>query len=140
MNIECIYCHALGFKSENKRPSTHPNLGKLCCLQGNIKMPHFPELLPTLNALLTEKSYDSVKFRNNIQKFNSRTAMASCIVDETTILTEAPGAYTIKGMLCRKLGFMTPIPGKYPRFLQTYFNDIDYQHQQRVLFLQENPV
>ena len=65
--------------------------------------------------------------------------MASHIVDETTIRTGAPGAYTIKGMVYRKLGPMTPMPGRHPRYLQTYFHDPDYQHQQRALFLQENP-
>ena len=33
---------------------------------------------------------------------------------------------------------MTPMPGRRPRNLQTYFYDPDYQHQQRALFLQEN--
>ena len=65
--------------------------------------------------------------------------MASHIVDERTIRTGAPGVYTIKGMVYRKLRPMTPMPGRRPRNLQTYFYDPDYQHQQRALFLQENP-
>ena len=106
-----------GFKSENKGSSTHPHLGKLCYLQGKINLPHFPELPPTLNALLTENNHDSVKFRKNIRKFNSGMAMASHIVDERTIRTGAPGAYTTKGMVYHKLGPMTPMPGRRPRHL-----------------------
>ena len=53
-------------------------------------------------------------------------AMESHIVDEITIRTGATGAYTIKGMVCRKLGPMTLIPGRHPRYLQTYFHDPDY--------------
>ena len=91
-----MHFHAFGFKSENKESSTHPHLGNLFCFQGKINIPHFPEFPPTLNALLTENNQNSVKFRKNIRRFNSRLAMASHIVDETTILKGVPGAYKIK--------------------------------------------
>ena len=42
-------------------------------------------------------------------------------------------------MVHRKLGPMTLMLGKRPKYLQTYFYDPDYQHHQRALFLQENP-
>lgn len=138
INIEFRHCHVLRFKSENKGSSTHPHLGKLLHLHRKINMPHFLELLPTLNDLLTEKNHNAVKFRKNIQSFNSGLAIVSHIVDETIIRTGAPGAYTIKGMVYRKLGTMTLIPGKYSRCLKTYFHNPDYQHQKRALFLQEN--
>lgn len=93
-------------------------------------MPHFQELPPTLNALLTEKNHNPVKFRNNIRSFNLGVALELHIVDEITIRTGAPGVYAIKGMVCLKLGLMKLMTGRHTRHLKTYFCDLDHQYQQ----------
>ena len=80
-------------------------------------MYHFPELPPILNTLLTENNHNSVKFRKKISKFKSGIAMESHKVDAKTVLTGVPGTYTIKGMVYRKLGPMTAMLMRPPRYL-----------------------
>src|SRR5882762_5380584 len=44
MNVPCPHCHALHFLSEKLSTSlnAHPHFG-MCCLQGQIQLPHFAE-------------------------------------------------------------------------------------------------
>jgi hypothetical protein len=121
-NICCVYCGALGFKSENKGTRTKPHLGKLCCNQGKIKLPFYCQLPPDLRKLMTSDDPRSKYFRKHIRKFNSGMAMASLQVEDRTVNHGGPSAFTISGQMVRRIGPLLASEHETPKCLQIYYD------------------
>ena len=85
MNFRCIYCNALGFKSENQGTLSRPHFGKLCCKEGKTLLEPFPEPPNVLLNLLQNQDVLSKHYRENIRKFNSNLAMASIKYTDATV-------------------------------------------------------
>ena len=92
MNIECSHCHALHFDSE-KLTSSKSNDKKFggCCLQGQVKLPAFPDPPATLRDLLCGVSPLSKAFKKNIRQYNAAFAFTSLGVKFDSSVTGAPG-------------------------------------------------
>ncbi len=73
MEHECEYCGALKFKKENSR---------MCCLQGKVKLPFFPEPPEILKKLWLGEGKESEVFRNNARVLNNAICLSSVQVTE----------------------------------------------------------
>ena len=68
--IECCYCQALGFISENKGTTSRPHFGKLCCNQDKVQLELWTLLPQELVDLVTGYGEVEKYFQINIRKFN----------------------------------------------------------------------
>ena len=121
MNFRCVYCNALGFKSENQGTLSRPYFGILCCKKGETLLEPFPEPPIALLNLLQNQDVLSKHCRKNIRKFNSNLAMASIEYTDATVRQGPPGAFKIQGVMYRKLGPLLHHANRPPRCLQVYF-------------------
>src|SRR5271156_695035 len=124
MNIECSHCHALHFDSE-KLSDSRSNNKKFggCCLQGQVKLPAFPNPPATLRDLLCGVSPLSKAFKKNIRQYNAAFAFTSLGVKIDSSVTGAPGgpfSFRINGELHHRMGSLLPEDGSLPRYAQLY--------------------
>ena len=81
MNVECPHCHALHWIGEKLASSSvrTPKFG-VCCLQGQVVLPH-PQPPPlTLQNLLTGNNTKARGFQEKIRQYNSAFAFTSVAV------------------------------------------------------------
>ena len=131
MEIECKYCSAKGFQSENKGTNKLPHFGILCCNKGKIKLTPFNPLPDKLYNYFTANDTDSKHFRTNIRGYNATLAMASLKINNRTVHTGAPGAFTVSGQMMRRIGPLIPYQKNNPVCIQTYFYDPQEQAKLR---------
>ena len=131
MEIECKYCSAKGFQSENKGTNKLPHFGILCCNKGKIKLTPFNPLPDKLYNFFTADDIDSKHFRTNIRGYNATLAMASLKINDRTVHTGAPGAFTVSGQMMRRIGPLIPYQKNNPVCIQTYFYDPQEQAKLR---------
>ena len=87
MNVGCLNCHALHFKSEKLVNSSniHPKF-EVCCLQGQIQLPSISHS-PLLHQLLNSSTPHAQKFRDSIHQYNSAFAFTSVAMEvDNTVL------------------------------------------------------
>jgi hypothetical protein len=124
MNIHCSHCHALHFDSEKLTSSTRNNkkFGG-CCLQGQVKLPAFPDPPVTLRNLLCGVSPQSKTFKKEIRQYNAAFAFTSLGVKIDSSVTGAHGgpfSFRINGELHHKMGSLLPENNDVPRYAQLY--------------------
>lgn len=71
MDKQCSYCHAYGFESEMKKGKKDiKHMGKLCCSQGKINLPHRSYYPIKLYKYFTDDTLEAKHFRQLIRYFN----------------------------------------------------------------------
>lgn len=123
MNIECPKCHALHFASEKLSNSSmrNPKFG-ICCLQGQVDLPAFPEWPRELKALFHDP-HDEQKFIENVRQYNSALSFTSLGVKIHTFAGGPPAAFRIHGALHHLMGSLVPPEGNSPSYAQLYIYD-----------------
>ena len=133
MDVVCVHCSALGFKSE-KTFGREVCFGQLCCCSGKISLPHFPNPLTRLNDLIHGRNADSAFFLKNIRKFNSGMAMATLQMNE---INPANGAsmICIQGEVVRRVGPVNAANLESTLGIQTHWLDIEAEANTRTSLL-----
>ena len=128
LDLQCVYCDALGFKGENKGTSARPHFGERCCRTGKIQLTAYPDLPPYLLQLFTDNNQEAWCFRDHVCFFNSGMALASCVVNDATVREYGPASFKVCGIMHRRLGPMLQQAGStIPNCMQTYFHDADFK-------------
>jgi hypothetical protein len=126
MNVECQHCHALHFDCEKLIKSTRAvsKFGS-CCLEGQIRLPPFPQAPAALRNLLCGRSPLAREFKANIRQYNATFGFTSLGVNVDHTVTHATGAYSfrIQGDLHHRSGALLPSPGQPTVFAQVYIHD-----------------
>ncbi|KIK19416.1 hypothetical protein PISMIDRAFT_48515, partial [Pisolithus microcarpus 441] len=120
------HCQALHFDGEKLSNSTRQNKKfGMCCLQGQIQLPPWPEPPVELKGLFCGTDNLSNNFRKNIQSFNSAFAFTSLAVDVDQSVTNTSGPYCFKihGQLHHKMGALEPREGRPHQYAQLYIHD-----------------
>jgi hypothetical protein len=135
LDIMCRNCRAMHFMSEKLTKSSQRNPKfDVCCLQGQIQLPAFPELPPLLHHLYTGWDEPSRHFRDKIRRYNMAFAFTSLGVklDQRIIRSTGPYAFKIHGALSHRLGGLLPLENE-PAFAQLYIYDPNeaLSHRQR---------
>ncbi|KIL69116.1 hypothetical protein M378DRAFT_56848, partial [Amanita muscaria Koide BX008] len=123
MNIECPKCHALHFACERLSSSSlrNPRFG-ICCLQGQVDLPPFPEWPRELKRLFHD-ARDEHKFIENVRQYNCALAFTSLGVKVHTFAGGAPASFRIHGALHHHMGSLVPPEGVSPSYAQLYIYD-----------------
>jgi PIF1-like helicase/Helitron helicase-like domain at N-terminus len=128
MNITCVHCQALHFRSEKLTNSSNvnPRFG-MCCLQGQVQLPPFSQPPLTLTQLLMGSSHLHKKFRDNIRQYNAAFAFTSIAakVNDNVLAGSGPYAFRLHGSLHHRMGALLPNDGNQPRYAQLYVLDPD---------------
>jgi hypothetical protein len=126
MDVECQHCHALHFDCEKLTKSTRAvsKFGS-CCLEGQIRLPPFPQAPAALRDLLCGRSPLAKEFKANIQQYNATFGFTSLGVNVDHTVTHATGPYSfcIQGDLHHLSGALMPPPGQHAVFAQLYIHD-----------------
>jgi hypothetical protein len=78
MNVVCPHCQALHWDAEKLSSSTRANVKfGMCCLQGQVDLPAFPDPPLDLRNLLRGLSDYSARFFKNIRQLNNAFAFTS---------------------------------------------------------------
>ena len=137
MDQECHYCHALGWRDENRGTLTKKHFGILCCNKGQVELDELPLLPDSLKELYSSQSPEAKYFRTHIRYFNSGMALASMTFKNkekgnVTVTEGMPGAFKVCGQLQRRIGSMLQQENsEHPTCMQTYFHDPAYQADYR---------
>ena len=98
----------------------------MCCLQGQIVLPHLQPPPPTLQNLLTGNNAQARGFREKIRQYNSAFAFTSVAVNvDRAILNRAgPYCFRIHGELHHLMGSLLPDEGQVDAsYAQLYIYD-----------------
>jgi len=136
MDVECPKCHALHFACERLSNSSarNPKFG-ICCLQGQVNLPAFPEWPGELKRLFHDHR-DQQKFIENVRQYNSALAFTSLGVKIHQFAAGAPASFRIHGALHHLMGSLVPPEGNSPSYAQLYIYDAQ---QATELWHQRNP-
>ena len=138
MDIECDYCHALGFKVEFRRNQDNKkHMGKMCCNQDQVKLDPPPPVPIALYKLFTSDDPRAETFRHLLRYFNAGMAMGSIQVDDQTLYQKGPASFKVHGQIYKRIGPMLPsLPSVFgdgtPKCLQIWFCDAEEQANLRV--------
>ena len=136
MDIGCSKCHALHFGCEKLSNSSvrNPKFG-ICCLQGRVNLPAFPEWPRELKRLFHDH-HDEQKFIENMHQYNSALAFTSLGVKIHQFGGGVPASFCIHGALHHLMGSLVPPEGDAPSYAQLYIYDAQ---QATDLWHQRNP-
>ena len=107
MDHECQYCQALKFKKENSR---------MCCLDGKVKLPSYPEPPEILKDLWLGEDPTSKVFKNNARVLNNAICLSSVKVTEKKLPGYNPSVI-FQGRVTQFMGPLTAADGD-ARFAQ----------------------
>ncbi|KIK35024.1 hypothetical protein CY34DRAFT_96888, partial [Suillus luteus UH-Slu-Lm8-n1] len=114
--IHCI------FKRLSVSSIQNPQFG-MCCLQGQVSLPPFPQWPPKL-----QQAYIDRTFISKIQQYNSALAFTSIGVniEDRALQDFGPNTFHIHGSLHHLMGSLIPPDGVQPSYAQLYiYNDSD---------------
>ena len=123
MEIVCEFCQAIKWK--NEPPS-------LCCLNGKVKLPEFPEPPKILKELLTSKTEEGKLFRKHERPLNNALALSSVQVKVRNFSGGFVPCVVFEGKVCQKIDPLLPEEGDDPRFAQLYVVDPATEHTIRI--------
>lgn len=127
MTVQYPHCHALHFMVERLTRSSlcNPCFG-MCCLQGQVDLPHIQPWSPVLQNLCSDQQ-DHFEFKKYIHQYNSALAFTSLGVtmDQTTVQGTEPSAFRIHGALHHLMGSLLPPDGQKPSYAQLYIYDAE---------------
>ena len=112
MNHECEHCGALKFKNENTR---------LCCLDGKVNLPSYPEPPKILNDLWFGDRKQSKVFRKYARVLNNALCLSSVKVTEKKLPGYRPSVI-FQGCVTQFMGPLRAADGD-ARFAQLYCLD-----------------
>jgi hypothetical protein len=121
LDVECPNCHVVHFISEKLTNSSIRNLRfGMCCLQGQVNLPPFPQWPPEL-----QQAYMNQTFVSKICQYNSALAFTSMGVniEDCTLQGSGPNAFRIHGSLHHLMGSLIPPEGVQPSYTQLYIYD-----------------
>ena len=121
MNVICEHCGAYKFRAES---------AGMCCLQGKVQLPCFPEPPPALQELWHGDSHDAKLFRKHCRTINNAVCLTSMQVTERTFQGFSPSVI-FQGRVTHRLGPLLPEPGEDPKFAQLYVLDPQLENTQR---------
>ena len=113
MDNKCQNCGALYFKRETT---------SLCCLDGKIVLPHFPEPPPELRKLWFNEVPEAKVFLKYIRVINNAICLSSVRVQEKQTGAFNPSVI-FQGRVVQRMGPLQPEPGDQPCFAQLYILD-----------------
>ena len=119
--IQCQHCQAMKFRDESKG---------MCCSNGKVNPKPFPPLSQQLAILFEDTTDQSVRFLQNIRKYNNAFQLTSLGCKEVRTNGWNP-QFRIQGQVCHLIGPLEPADEMQDRFLQIYFMDGDQQIQRR---------
>ncbi|KAK0434407.1 uncharacterized protein EV420DRAFT_1244047, partial [Desarmillaria tabescens] len=122
----CEYCGAPHWYNERlkSKSRTRPHFG-LCCLQGQVKLPHLLPAPGVLHNLLCGVSLMSNTFLKNIRQYNAALAFTSVAVKVDQAITNSSGPYCfrVSGELHHQMGSLLPREGEDMSYAQLYIHD-----------------
>ena len=113
MKDNCEYCGAIKFKKETS---------SLCCLNGKVALPHFPEPPEELRKLWFEETPEAKVFRKHTRVINNAVCLSSVSVHERTFTNFNPSVI-FQGRVVQRMGPLQAEPGTRPCFAQLYVLD-----------------
>ncbi|XP_078435043.1 uncharacterized protein LOC144706046 [Wolffia australiana] len=136
MNASCASCDAKFWIQERKPGTSQQNpLFHLCCGDGKITLPTFPNQPSLLLELLQGTTEESKHYRNFIRAYNSAFSFTSSGANfDRTLADICVGVYTyrIQGAVYHQISnALLPPAGHAPSFAQIYIYDTDYQIERR---------
>ncbi|XP_078443457.1 uncharacterized protein LOC144712871 isoform X2 [Wolffia australiana] len=136
MNASCASCQSKFWIDERKPSSSQQNpVFYLCCRDGKINLPTFPNPPPLLLELLEGTTDESKHFRNFIRAYNSAFSFTSSGANfDRNLANNSAGVYTfrIQGDVYHQISkALLPLSGHSPSFAQIYIYDTDYQIERR---------
>ena len=119
--IQCQHCQAMEFRDESKG---------MCCSNGKVNPEPFPPLPQQLTVLFEGTTDQSVRFLQDIRKYNSAFQLTSLGCKEVRMNGRNP-QFRTQGQVCHLIGPLEPADEMQVRFLQIYFMDGDLQIQRK---------
>ena len=113
MDNICIQCGALYFKKETT---------SLCCLDGKVALPNFPEPPEELRKLWFEEVPEAKVFLKYTRSINNAVCLSSVTVEEKKTGTFDPSVI-FQGRVVQRMGPLQAEPGHRPCFAQLYVLD-----------------
>lgn len=113
LDNRCQHCSAIRFKEESNG---------MCCGNGKVQLTPFQPLPRSFEALFSGNSPQSVRFLENIRKYNSVFQLTSLGCNQV-ILNGWNPQFRIQGQMCHLIGPLEPQNQRQPSFLQIYFMD-----------------
>ena len=113
MVFECGHCGALKFKKETS---------SLCCLNGKVVLPQFPDPPQELRKLWFEEIPEAKVFLNHTRVINNAVCLSSLAVREKTFDRFSPSVI-FQGRVVQQMGSLQVEPGAQPCFAQLYVLD-----------------
>ncbi|PBK74569.1 hypothetical protein ARMSODRAFT_855369, partial [Armillaria solidipes] len=123
----CEHCSAPHWYDERlkSKSMTRPHFG-MCCLQGQVKLPHLCPAPGILQNLLCGISSMSDTFMKNIRQYNAALAFTSVAVkvDEAVTNSSEPYSFRVSGELHHRMGSLLPAEGEQMSYAQLYIHDL----------------
>ena len=113
MKHECHYCGALKFKSETS---------SLCCLDGKIALPHFPQPPEEMKKLWLQQVPEAKVFLQHTRVINNAICLSSVVVTEKVMPNFNPSVI-FQGRVNQLMGPLQAQDGVRARFAQLYVLD-----------------
>ncbi|KAK0441484.1 uncharacterized protein EV420DRAFT_1623013 [Desarmillaria tabescens] len=97
----------------------------MCCLQGQIKLPHLRPAPPILQNLLCGNNPLSKTFLKDIRQYNAALAFTSVAVKVDQAITNSSGPYCfhVSGELHHRMGSLLAKEGEEMSYAQLYIHD-----------------
>jgi hypothetical protein len=97
----------------------------VCCLQGQVVLPHLQPPPPTLQKLLTGSNAKARGFWEKIRQYNCAFAFTSVAVkvDQAIVNHAGPYCFRINGELHHCMGSLLPDKGQQGSYAQLYIYD-----------------
>ncbi|XP_078433142.1 uncharacterized protein LOC144704557 isoform X2 [Wolffia australiana] len=137
MSATCASCQSKMWMQERKHGSGQRNpVFQLCCKNGEVLLPAFPNPPVTLLALLEGTTDEAKHYRNFLRAYNSAFGFTSSGENfDRTLADNHAGIYTyrIQGGVYHHISkALLPPVGEAPCFAQIYIYDTDYQIDRRI--------
>ncbi|KIK36583.1 hypothetical protein CY34DRAFT_16296 [Suillus luteus UH-Slu-Lm8-n1] len=121
LDVECPNCHVLHFISERLSVSSirNPRFG-MCCLQGQVSLPPFPQWPSELQQAYTDRTFVS-----KICQYNSALTFmfVGVNIEDCALQGSGPNTFRIHGSLHHLMGSLSPPKGVQPSYAQLYIYD-----------------
>ena len=121
MDFVCEHCGACKFRTES--------VG-LCCLQGKVQLPKFPDPPPVLREYWHGNFPSAKLFRKHCRSINNAVCLTSLQVRERRLPGFNPSVI-FQGRVFQRLGPLLPEPGIQPKFAQLYVLDPQLERTER---------
>ncbi|MGI9458930.1 MAG: hypothetical protein ACR2NF_02935 [Pirellulales bacterium] len=123
MDITCVHCGAKGFQQENQGTKKRPNLGSICCCNGQVDGIADYNLPPALEHLYVDEVDPLAEhFTQHTRTYNNGMSMSSLALEKgkrwQTRAHKLESMLTSSGQL---LGPLIKEDGTRPKCVQAYF-------------------